>query len=464
MNRSLLNRRDFFRRVGEGLLATAFAGQAGAGANPGPVGARPALPPANSFRLSAAGSGRATGYVESAKIITLGNRIFAAWLDAEPDGFRVRIRTMDRLTGQWSETVTVGEAQDNHGGPGLTVDRQGYLHIVYYPHHRPFRYRRSIRPLDASEWGPEVQFGESLSYPVLLCAPDDTLICTCRRYYEADDHRNEMELWKKPADGVWYRQGVIMRSRHLGYVHFQDSTAWGPDHRTIHLSCRIYETNPKAGALPIETLGYLVSPDAGETWRRLDGTVVALPATADSVDVLLQGGDATGRTLYAGAMAVNRAGVPHLLHSVREHGQARSYLATPAPGGGWNRRDLHEFLPPAWRDHDLIMIGSVTFSASGRATVVATLVKPGPGESDWSHPSSRLVRFWSDDGTRTFQSEVLAAATKPGPHWLPNLERPTGHHAIPDEPGIIYMAGDGGAGLHERDLRNEVWWQPRNPA
>jgi hypothetical protein len=336
------------------------------------------------------------------------------------------------------------------------------LHIVYFPHHRPFRYRRSVRPNDASAWGPEIQFGESLSYPVLLCAPDDTLILTCRRYYEAIDHLNELELWRKPAGGAWQRQGVIMRSRYLDYVHFQDSTAWGPDHRTIHLSCRIYETHPRKGGTPIETLGYLVSPDAGVTWTRLDGTPVTLPATAETVDVLLSGGDDSGRTLYAGAIAVSAAGVPHLMHSVREKGVAHSYLATPAPGGGWSRRDLHPFLPPEWRDHDLVMTGAITFSASGRATIVATLAKLGPGENDWAHPSNDVVRLWSDDGTRTFQCEVLQPLAGHRPHWLPNLERATGHHVIPEEPGIIYTAGEGGTKLSELQLNNQVWWKPRN--
>lgn len=453
-----LDRRDFVRLLGSGALAATLLGAAGRAASP------PATATDAPVVLSAAGSGRATGYGESSKIITCGDRTHVAWLDAELTGFWVRARSLDRRTGQWSPTVTVGEALDNHGGPALTIDRQGFLHIVYYPHHRPFRYRRSLRPNDSSAWGPEIQFGESLSYPVLLCAPDDTLIMTCRRYYEANDQRNEMELWRKPPGAAWQRQGAIMRARYLDYAHFQDSTAWGPDHRTIHLSCRVYETNPRPGGKPIETLGYLVSPDAGVTWRRSDGTPVTLPATAETIDGLLHGGDTTGRTLYAGALAVSPAGVPHLLHSVREQGVAHSYLATPAPGGGWTRRDLHPFLPAVWRDHDLVMTGAVTFSASGRATIIGTLVKLAPGETDWAHPSSQIVRLWSDDGARTFQSEVLQPYDGHGPHWLPNLERATGHHAIPELPGILYTAGSGGTGLHERELNNQVWWRPANPA
>jgi hypothetical protein len=457
MSEHALNRREFVTLLGSGLVASSVGARWARAA--GPAERDPLAP----FLLSTAGSGRATGYAEASKIVTLGGKTHVAWLDAVAEGFFVRVRTLDRRTGVWSPTVTVGEAQDNHGGPGLVADSKGFLHIVYYPHHQPFRYRRSMRRNDASAWGPEIQFAESVSYPVMLCAPDDTIILTCRRYYLAVDQLNEMELWKKPADGAWQRHGVIMRARYLDYVHFQESLAWGRDGRTIHLGCRIYETNPEKGGKPIETLGYLVSPDTGKTWTKSDGSPVALPATADTVDVLLRGGGTTGRTLYAGSVAVAPDGVPHLLQSVREDGVGRSFLVTPAPGGGWTRRDLHAFLPENLRDHDLVMPGAMTFSASGRATIVASLVgKLGPGEIDWAHPSGRVVQFWSDDGARTFRCEVLGGVDAKTPQWLPSLERPTGHHAIPDEPGILYTAGSGGAGLKDLELNNQVWWHAKN--
>ena len=82
--------------------------------------------------------------------------------------------------------MTVGEAYDNHGGPALSVDSEGYLHIVYHPHHHPMRYRRSNRPHDSSEWEDEVLFGDRLTYPTLMCGPDNTLILTARRSYPGE--------------------------------------------------------------------------------------------------------------------------------------------------------------------------------------------------------------------------------------------------------------------------------------
>ena len=91
----------------------------------------------NLVLLSDHGCGRATAYGDCNKIISLQDKTHVAWLDSVAEGFRVRTRTLDRKTNQWSPTYTVGEAYDNHGGPALTVDSLGYLHIVYYPHHHP---------------------------------------------------------------------------------------------------------------------------------------------------------------------------------------------------------------------------------------------------------------------------------------------------------------------------------------
>jgi hypothetical protein len=95
--------------------------------------------------LSGEGSGRATAYLESGKIVTHGGRTHVCWLDRPPEGFRVRVRSLDHSSGEWGPTVTVGVAHDNHGGPALTMDDDGFLHIVYHAHHHPMRYRRSRR-------------------------------------------------------------------------------------------------------------------------------------------------------------------------------------------------------------------------------------------------------------------------------------------------------------------------------
>ena len=195
-----LSRRDVLSRLG------AAAGL-GWSWNSGRVAA--AGDPVRSFLLSRQGCGRATGYAESNKIVTWRRRTHVAWLDSPPEGFRVRVRSCDRDTGEWSPMVTVGHAYDNHGGPALTVDSAGYLHLVYFPHHHPMCYRRSRRPGDASEWEDEIRFGERLTYPTLLCGADDTLVLSARRRFA--DRPWEVELWERPPDARWQRRRVLLR-------------------------------------------------------------------------------------------------------------------------------------------------------------------------------------------------------------------------------------------------------------
>ena len=118
--------------------------------------------------LSEHGCGRATGYAVTNKIVTLRGRTHVAWLDSLDGQFLVRVRSLTRATGTWSPVSTIGNAHDNHGGPALAADSRGYLHIVYFPHHHPFRYRRSVRPNDSSEWTPEVSFGSRCTYPSMV--------------------------------------------------------------------------------------------------------------------------------------------------------------------------------------------------------------------------------------------------------------------------------------------------------
>lgn len=409
--------------------------------------------------LSELGSGRATAYDNASKIVTLGGRTHVAWLDSTPEGFRVRVRSLDRKSGEWSPTTEVGEAMDNHGGPAMTADADGYLHIFYGPHHDPMRYRKSKRPNDSSEWEPEVRFAEKLSYPVVLCAKDGTLLMTARRYTEGR-RTCEVQLWEKPPGAEWRQRSTLLRSRYLDYAQFGESLAWGPDHRTIHLGCRYYETAEEKGTEPWQTVGYLRSDDAGHTWTKSDGTPVTLPVTADKIEVLDSGGGKSGRTLTAGGMAVSAAGGPAIVHGAIENGRGRVFVSTWR-NGSWRRSELNAFLPDAWRAWGGYLPGALTYSGRGELVVVVGLANPPADVKDawWGHESTEIACFRSRDGGDRFSFSLLSSVDAHEPHWLPNIERPTGFHRVPDAPGVIYTAGAAGGGLKDI-LTNKVWWRP----
>ncbi len=399
------------------------------------------------FVLSTSGSGRATAYLESPKIATFEGRTHVAWLDSTAEGFRIRIRTLDTKTGEWSPAVTVGEAEDNHGGPALVVDREGYLHIVFYSHHHPFRYRRSLRPNDASEWTPYEEFGTNLTYPSMVVAKDGSLVLAARRSY--DDAPWELEMWRKPPGESWSRQGAVLRSRHTGYAQFAGSLAWGPDHTTLHLGTRIYETLADEQQSPLTTVGYLKSEDGGWHWTHADGIPVTLPATAESVDVIASGRGRESRILNAGSIGVAPDGTPFVPYSVRCDDASEAWLATPAGNGKWRHLHLNPFLPDTFRDWALFMHGGLAFGASGQPMLVATLMRLKPETVDWGEPTTEVVCFRSEDGGLSFTAEVLDHPDPLTPRWMPNIERPTGFNQMPPNPAFIYTDGSRGTSLSD---------------
>lgn len=405
--------------------------------------------------LSDEGSGRATAYIESPKIITAAGKTHIGWLDTPTDGFRARVRTYDHATATWTEPFDLGDAASNHGGPAMTIDAEGYLHVLYYSHHHPFRYRRTVRPHDTTAWTEYEEVGYNLTYPALVCAADGTLIMTARRSY--DDRPWELEMWTKPPGEDWQYEQSILRSRFNNYTQFAASLAWGPDHQTLHLSARIYEAPGDDAMISITTTGYLASDDGGKTWRKHRGEKVEVPATADTWDSFAHGRKVHSRVLGAGSMATDSAGVPHLVYTAEVGKSAQSYLVRPGGEDGWHHLLLNTFLPPAFRDWDLFMHGGISFGAEGQPMIVGTVMELQAETHAWGEVTTEIVIFESDDGGQTFRSRVLDEPNPNSPRWMPNIERPTGFNEIPDRPTFIYTDGVRGDGLQDI-LSNHVYW------
>ena len=437
-----MNRRDFLQVSTGFSLAIGCAGRE----------ARPA--PRRSL-LSSQGCGRATAYAQTNKIVTLDGKTHVAWLDSPREGFRVRIRTLDRRTGKWSAPTTVGEAVDNHGGPALTVDSKGYLHLAYYPHSNPMRYRRSLRRNDASAWTDEIRFGGRLTYPALVCGPDDTLYMACR---DTADGTRRTDLYVKPPGRPWKGPRTLVTARYAGYSQYQTSMAWGPDHRTLHLSVRVYEGTEPRGCF--QTVGYMVSRDFGETWRRGDGTPIRLPATAETIDVLRRGDKRKGEVdLRCGAIAVTPDGIPWILYSSIETFPGTSYLARLGSDGKWTHTSLRTITSDLSDDWGISMPGVLSVTEDGRMIAVLTRFQARPGERLWGHPSNEILVLESWDTGRSFSARLLDPPDPSTPRWLPNLERPTGFNRVGRSagPGLIYTSGH--RGEHGRELMsNEVVW------
>jgi len=407
-----------------------------------------------SFVLSENGCGRATAYSEFNKIVTVGRKTHVSWLDSQDGQFLVRIRTLDRNTGQWSPTYTVGQAFDNHGGPSLTADSAGYLHIVYHPHHHPFRYRCSLRPNDASEWTDEARFGTTCTYSSLICMPDDTLVLACR---ESSKGRWKLNLYEKSPAAGWKGPRTILHGQApSGYTRWQAALVLGSDNRTIHMSFMLYEQDLKKVGYAV---GYLRSSDTGHTWQRSDGTPVDLPATPRTIDIVAGATTPDGPANFRpGNIAVDANGIPWLIYCRMDRQPFGTWIATPDSNGGWRRISLLPAIQRQWPGRAVKTPGSIVFGNDGTMYVAVTTVdKSVEDESaQWGHPSAEIALLVSHDRGRSFDVFAVSLTDPSAPNWLPNLERPTSPRSV-DVPALIYTHGLRGT-TNKDIMSNEVIW------
>ena len=172
---------------------------------------------------------------------------------------------------------------------------------------------------------------------------------------------------------------------------------------------------------------------------------VSLPATPDSAEVLARGGVDHNRLLRAGALSVDPGGRPAVVYSDEQAGRSRLILARPNADGSWDRTDLSRFLPVEFQGRLLLAPAGVTFTSVGEMVIVAQIERPVDGASTWGGPGNEVAAFRSGDGGRTFGFTLVSRPDGNRAHWLPNIERATGHNRVPENPGLLYTGGGPGA-------------------
>jgi len=363
------------------------------------------------FTLSTHGCGRATGYAQTNKIVTLDGRTHAAWLDSENGKFFARVRSLDRKTGIWSSVGTIGEAHDNHGGPALATDSRGHLHVVYGPHHHPFRYRRSLRPNDSSEWTAETSFGTRCTYSSLVVLPDDTLVLVCR---ERTERRWVMNLYTKRVDRQWEGpRTVVHGNAPSGYTRWQTALALGNGGNTMHMSFMVYEGSELFGQVgPGYAIGYLRSRDGGRNWEHSDGMAVRLPATPATIEIVEgapeQGGPAN---LRPGSIAVDSHDTPWLIYSRLDRQPFETWIAHLQVDGSWGKTPLLPTIRRQWPDRSVKTPGQIAFDEDGRMYLPDTTVRADASVSQgyWGHQTAEVALLVSGDGGRTLRALPISS-------------------------------------------------------
>ncbi len=216
-------------------------------------------------------------------VVSRAGKVHVIWAEAtEPaekvPGVPTYVVTYDRTTGQLGQPALVGYGappNDIHNSPSITMDRQGYLHVLAGTHGRPFQYARSLKPNDASGgWTPAEAVGSELSqtYIGFVCGPDDTLHLTYRlwRYGEQphpQSHHATLAYSRKRPGQPWEAPRVLIVppfSEYSVYYHRLTIDRQG----RLFLSYEYWSTlwfyrNDQPG----RRRSVMMSADAGETWQ-----------------------------------------------------------------------------------------------------------------------------------------------------------------------------------------------------
>ncbi|NLV45770.1 MAG: hypothetical protein GXY07_14875 [Candidatus Hydrogenedentes bacterium] len=217
-------------------------------------------------------------------VVSRDNKVHVVWAEAtEPEekapGVPTFVVTYDRNTQQLGKSALVGygpPANDCHNTPSITMDSQGYLHVLIGTHGRTFQYVRSLQPNDAEGgWTEPEELGPGLrqTYVGLVCDQEDTLHVVFRLwfdggkpYFPASHYATLAYMRKRPGE-PWSSPKVLIVSPFSEYGVFYHRLTIDPQGR-LFLSYDCWSTywfyrNDHHGA----RRALMMSPDGGDTWK-----------------------------------------------------------------------------------------------------------------------------------------------------------------------------------------------------
>ncbi len=389
--------------------------------------------------LSINGSTRATAYMMSNKTITANNKIFVAWLDKPSD---IQIKMYDIQTDQWSETVLLGMGIDNHAGPAITMDSQGYIHAVFGPHHNPFQYRVSKNPYDINEWSEIERFGITATYPSLLCDAEDNLHIVYRGGNEPwgiiYQNKTKGQVWSEPVE-------IVHAGVKDGYTQYGNPLVLSSD-GVLHLAFHIYDMHPAAG----KSIGYLKSEDNGKTWENVKGERIELPAKPGTNCYIEQ---SETLDMRIGNVAVDSNGIPWLT-AFHNETNPRTSLLWHFDGVKWHSQNLVLEIQNVYPEWELLYCG-LTFDRDGIMYIPAIIQKI-EGSTHWGDPSQETILLYSSDKGASFKILPISELDPSLPNWLINIERPYSPKKI-GVPSLLYTHGNPGTTVTDGDATEVIY-------
>lgn len=417
--------------------------------------------------LSTQGSDRASAYTLSNKVVRLGGKIYATWLDAAPEkGGRTRLQlaVINAATHTVERTMFMGEACDNHCGAALAFDHEQRLHMIIGAHGGTFYHRSSATPEDLESWSQaepvgdytvddqSPAFGGYNTYPTLVADSRGTL----HLLYRENSEPWTLQYRSKTPGRDWSAAITVAISPMPGYNNYMQSLSVGPDD-ALHLFFQLHftETGNSADCETRKAV-YLCSRDGGTTWLNEDAPCV-LPLTLDSARSFLS---YPGEKWRIANHVVDAEGCPWIFASLPSGASSEGY--SQAHGGLFRRRGAETSSTGRWERIEtgpefakLNFHGpmgrevSLSRGTDGVIHIVAA-TRPDDVSTRWFDPAHELFHLrLSAKGTPLSLNRLTRPSAR-GAQWLPALEnwawaRPESEHI--DSPWLLYTHGNNLGGI-----------------
>ncbi len=217
-------------------------------------------------------------------LVSRDRKVHVVWAEAtEPEelapGVPTFVATFDRNTQQLGKPALVGygpPANDCHSTPSITMDSQGYLHVLIGTHGRTFQYVRSLEPNNAEGgWTEPEELGPGLrqTYVGLVCDQKNTLHVVFRLWFDGGNpyfpasHYATLAYMRKRQGEPWSNPKVLLVSPFSEYSVFYHRLTIDPRGR-LFLSYDCWSTywfyrNDHHGT----RRALMMSPNGGDMWK-----------------------------------------------------------------------------------------------------------------------------------------------------------------------------------------------------
>ncbi|PRD56599.1 BNR-4 repeat-containing protein [Sphingobacterium gobiense] len=227
-------------------------------------------------------------------VVSYKDKIFIVWGEItdvnisreKMPGVPVFVSMYDKRTKKLITPVLVGfgpPPNDTHNIPGITMDSEGYLHVLTGTHGRPFQYAKSLQPLSVLDGWTEAEslldpktIRSTQTYLGLVIDKENTLH-TIFRYWQhnaepfPDTHYATLAYMSKKQGEQWSEPKILVQAPLFHYSNFR--------HRlTIDRKGRLfisydywstfwfYRNDRKYSERTL-----LMSPDGGTSWELVSG-------------------------------------------------------------------------------------------------------------------------------------------------------------------------------------------------